>query len=709
MCALAFLAALSLNRDRGHAIFRGLKTLARRQNVETYAKPVTKKHCFEDKCRCVGKVADCSRNYGNLTFVPKLPKGIEFLNFSYNDLTDIKRSDFFKNVSGIECLDLGSNNLQSIHPDAFRVFTRLDTLLLDSNHDLTIQALQPVFKASTLQRLDVIHGNVHQLPDDLFFQFPLSKLHTLYLYENKIKTLNFSTLVPLTSLSDLGLGNNKISDIENDFMLSLERLNLQNNRIFDFPVTCRNGSSLFPRLAHLFLAHNSISSITRQVCLPRLRSLELTRNAFSIFDKDMFSVNRFPSLTSLYLENMNQAVKKIAANAFGNPSLKGITLMYNNLDFGNDNIHPDCFAGCFNLTKLQLGHSVFDKVSREKWQRIFKDLGKLRVLYMGDCFVKNLSKDAFSSMPFLKTLGLYQNAISSLPDGLFDGLSLTHLDLNRNRLSVIKESTFNASTRDRFRFLDLSGNPFDCSCDLLWFQGWFHSNASLFSRSWTGYECKNLQGTDLASFYMNPQACLLSRAACMFVLVSVAMVTLTTILASTLYRYRWHIRLLLYEAFRGRDDVRRRRQREMHFDYDVFVSYAVEDCDWVLQRLRPEMEERLRLRLCLHQRDFIAGKNIVDNIVDCVQSSKKALMVFSTSFAHSQWCQFELALCLRHVMDYDDDLLVVCLHDVASRNLTSTMMAVYKTTTIIQWGTGAEEEASFWGRLHIALNEIVPE
>ena len=706
--AVAVLTTILSLSSRGSAGSGRLKIHASQQYVKKHA-PAKGKLCFEDKCRCVGDSADCSRNYGRLTFIPRLPKRIRFLNFSHNRLTDIKKSDFFTNVSGLKILDLGENNLQWIHPDAFRVLTQLNTLFLNRNNKLSLQALHPVLTVTTLWRLELKFGKVRQLPDDLFLRFPLPKLHTLQLFGNRIKTLNFSIMAPLSSLASLGLANNEISDIESDFMVSLERLNLQLNRIFYFPVTCRNGSSLFPRLTHLFLAHNSISTIPSQVCLPRLRSLELTRNALSYFLKDMFNVHRFPSLTSLYLQNMNQAAKKVAAYAFRNPSLTGISLMYSNMDFGNDNVvHPDCFSGSFNLTKLQLSHSRFDNVSGVKWQRIFKDLGKLQSLYMGNCLVKNLSADAFSSLPSLTTLVLHLNSISSLPDGVFDGLNdLTHLDLCRNRLSAIKESTFNASTRGRLKFLDLSGNPFDCSCDLLWFQGWFKSNPGLFSRSWTGYECKNLPGTDVASYYMNLQACLLSHAASIFIVISVAVVMLTLTLVSVLYRYRWHIRLLLYEAFRGRGDVRRRRQQERHFDYDLFVSYAVEDSEWVFQRLRPELEGRLGLRLCLHQRDFIPGKNIVDNIEDSVQSSKKVLMVFSTNFARSQWCQFELALCLHHVMDNDDALLIVCLDDVAPRDLTSTMMAVYKTTTVIQWGTGSEVQASFWGRLHIALNEIV--
>lgn len=145
------------------------------------------------------------------------------------------------------------------------------------------------------------------------------------------------------------------------------------------------------------------------------------------------------------------------------------------------------------------------------------------------------------------------------------------------------------------------------------------------------------------------------------------------------------------------------------YRYDLFVSYAEEDMSWILQHLLPTLEGGQGLRLCIHQRDFIPGQNIVDNIFQSVEDSRKVLMVFSKSFARSQWCQFELSLCLNHTMDHDDALVIACIDDVTSgADLTPTMMAVLYTTTYIQWAEESDARASFWGRLTLALSEIIP-
>ena len=263
-------------------------------------------------------------------------------------------------------------------------------------------------------------------------------------------------------------------------------------------------------------------------------------------------------------------------------------------------------------------------------------------------------------------------------------------------------------TRRRLQLVDLSGDQFMCTCDLMWFRDWLVSNVTQFTPSWYTYHCKNLPGLSVQEFFLAEQACLFSQPTYLFITISFTVLILTMTFISGLFRFRWHLRLMLYEAFRGHSDLRMRRLQTERFEYDVFVSYAGEDLPWVRQQLIPELEGGLGLKLCIHERDFTLGRNIVDNIVESVERSKKILMVFSRSFTRSQWCQFELALCLRSVMEYDDSLVIVCMNDVWSRDMTGAMMAVLKTTTYIEWAEHPDAVASFWGRMATALQEILP-
>ena len=77
-------------------------------------------------------------------------------------------------------------------------------------------------------------------------------------------------------------------------------------------------------------------------------------------------------------------------------------------------------------------------------------------------------------------------------------------------------------------------------------------------------------------------------------------------------------------------------------DYDAFVSYSHADAHWVWQELQPFLEnQKLQFSLCIHDRDFLAGADVVDNISAAVNISRRTIIVLSKSFLHSHWCHEE--------------------------------------------------------------------
>lgn len=62
------------------------------------------------------------------------------------------------------------------------------------------------------------------------------------------------------------------------------------------------------------------------------------------------------------------------------------------------------------------------------------------------------------------------------------------------------------------------------------------------------------------------------------------------------------------------------------FTYHAFISYSHSDADWVRDQLLPSLENsRNPYRLCIHERDFMPGRWIIDNIIDNIENSRKVL------------------------------------------------------------------------------------
>ena len=661
--------------------------------------------CYQDLCTCTTETANCSRNYGRLTFVPHLSDTVKNVIFSYNNLTTIQHDDFFKNVTMIETLDLRNNGLKFISQGAFSVLTSLKTLCLDHNN-LTYGALTPVFSASALSSLDIAYTGLGPLPTDYFANNSLPSLAELDLSGNNLQHVNLSELEPLKGLASLSAFGSKITYITAVPLPRLTYLDVCFNDLSDLPYSCdsNESSSFLPRLKELRFVHNQLSKFYYPICLPNLTRLDLSKNNIVTVKTDMFSGKRFPNLKHVLLNSMN--IKTIEAFAFQNSALISLSLLHCNIDL-NHVSHPDAFAGIPNLEVLQASDNLLMNLHQHTFHQLFSSLTSLKQLYLGNCDIHYISRVMFANTTGLTHLYMHGNTLAAIPDGIFDSMkNLTDLILSENQIQVVREETFSPATRARLRHLDLNGNPFLCDCHLRWFKGWFTSSPSLFSKASYNYSCANIPGTKLKNFIQTEQACLLSRETSTAITGSVVSFLIILTFVSVIYQHRWHIRLML--AFRGHGEIMRRRLVEENFTYDVFVSSAEEDEAWILEELLPALEGRLALRVCFHKRDFVPGKNILNNIVDSVKGSKKFLMVFSKDFAASRWCQFELDLCLGHVFDNDDDLIVTCLDDVVSRNVTSTMTAVLRTTTYIQWPREPRASASFWSKLERALHQILP-
>nr|QNL15336.1 toll-like receptor 28 [Littorina littorea] len=675
--------------------------------------------CGDNNCRCCGRsepdhlhyYAECFK-HKNLTYIPQLPPSIRYLSFTDNNLTAVPLTEhFFSNVTQITDLRLIFDYISHIDHNAFRGLSKLTCVDVTGN-PLTMASFRVLVSTPGLRHILAVGCQLSSPPKDFFRNMTSDVVHLILTYNVHA---DYTCLYDLTAYSALDklrileLGSCHICAVKTNTVVRIHHLELTDNCMDSLPQSCSlNNESLLPNLSSLKMSGNKLTFL-KNACLPSLRFLDLSYN---IMYWNSFRITQYPGLQTLRMTHMRTVLVPLPSNYFSHPTLEALLLEGDNIAFGRRDLVPSSiFANCPRLTRLSLVQNDFENVDNARFLELLGHL-PLEVLKLSDNKLASLSFATFTIFSNLSRLELMSTDISYIPDGAFDSLkNLYWLNLTQNDITTVTKQTFSVETRQRLRVLYLDRNPFSCSCQILWFRNWFVSDTELFQRNASSqleYKCNDLPGTSLANFTMVDQACVMSHAMNVVIVFTCTLFIVTLTIASLVFRFRWNIRLALYEAFRGRGDVRRLRLLADHFDYDVFVSYAKEDLPWVYQRLMPELESRLGLRLCVHERDFIPGNNIVDNIVESVQSSKKILMVFSKDFVRSQWCQFELTFCMNHVMNYDDVLLIVCVDDVASRDMTAAMMAVLKTTTYIQWEELDDAVDSFWGRLRLALHEIIP-
>ncbi|XP_077310982.1 uncharacterized protein LOC143930500 [Lithobates pipiens] len=80
--------------------------------------------------------------------------------------------------------------------------------------------------------------------------------------------------------------------------------------------------------------------------------------------------------------------------------------------------------------------------------------------------------------------------------------------------------------------------------------------------------------------------------------------------------------------------------------YHIFISYSSGDSVWVSNLIHKLEKTFPTVKICFHERHFVPGKTIIDNMIECIQSSQKTVMVLSPDFVRSRWCLFEANLSL---------------------------------------------------------------
>ena len=84
-------------------------------------------------------------------------------------------------------------------------------------------------------------------------------------------------------------------------------------------------------------------------------------------------------------------------------------------------------------------------------------------------------------------------------------------------------------------------------------------------------------------------------------------------------------------------------------EYDAFVCYNFdEDCDFVFDSILPELEDKQEphLKMFIHDRDFIPGREISINIHNAIENCNSAIIVMSQGFIDSPRCREEFTKCL---------------------------------------------------------------
>uniref|UniRef100_A0AAX7UFK4 Ig-like domain-containing protein n=1 Tax=Astatotilapia calliptera TaxID=8154 RepID=A0AAX7UFK4_ASTCA len=336
----------------------------------------------------------------------------------------------------------------------------------------------------TFSRLD--HNELTSIPD---LGQAASKIVSLYLHHNKIRSIDGRRTGELLSVETLDLSNNDITELRGQCFpagLHIRDLYLSNNKINVLELGALD--HLGETLQVLRLSRNRISQIpVKAFQLPRLTQLELNRNR--IRQVEGLTFQGLSSLEVLKLQR--NSIGKLTDGAFFDlAKMKVLHLDYNSLTEVNSGslygltslqqlflsnnsiarINPDGWKFCQKLRELNLSYNNLTRLDEGS----LAVLGDLHTLRLGHNSISHINEGAFRGLKALRILELDHNDISGTiedTNGAFSGLdSLIKLNLGENAIRSIQPDAF--TKMRNLKSLLIQSNSLLCDCQLHWLPDW---------------------------------------------------------------------------------------------------------------------------------------------------------------------------------------------------------------------------------------------
>ena len=638
----------------------------------------------------------------------------------------------FKSLPSLEHVDLSSNLLTDIPAGLFRSLSSLEHVHLGANSLTGIPA--GLFKSlRSLKQVDLSFNSITDIPTDLFTSLP--SLAHIDLNNNLLTFINSFTFQNLGSLTKINLAANQLKYIA-DYAISpslnsLKHANLSKNQLTTIPTSI----FVLPNLQDADLSENYITYESIKDTLKNLTQISMSHRFLQkLHDKPM-----------PFLSFLSNNISTIEMECLNNNYISLVSFIFQHFIVSLDHLVCDCKLYTFyklmhSKEKQWMIHDLNKQTLKCKkpdhlHDKLLYDLDPSNFVCeeniplcpdnctcfrrsMDEAIIVSCEKVLMPSFPNqlpeetteldlsgnlitqfhsrylylakIEKLNLRNNHINSIFVDVLDFLAMSHikeLQLNQNRLRDLPHK-IDVLMGTNLSHLTLGNNPWECTCHTAWMKNWLIARRDIIQDldkvlCVTGIPT----GQVYTEFIEHPFNCttpadIVVRNA----LIGIgAFFVMCVIVVLLIYKYRGEIKILLYVHFNWHPFDATENADILDMQYDVFISYSGLDYRWVCFKLLPKLENHNPpYRVCLHDRDFMPGAYIENNIMEAVQSSRRMILVLSQNYLKSEWCMVEFRAAHTKVLnDRTNYLILVLYDDVNVSELDEDMKLYIRTNTYL--------------------------
>nr|XP_054754746.1 toll-like receptor 4 [Lytechinus pictus] len=268
--------------------------------------------------------------------------------------------------------------------------------------------------------------------------------------------------------------------------------------------------------------------------------------------------------------------------------------------------------------------------------------------------------------------------------------------------------------------MDVSGNPFTCTCELSWFVKWLrssnselsHPNDTLCSRS----SFKDMVKSPILSFDPD-QYCGIN-----ILLITSVSLTALLVAAFALFAYwkRWWFNykvFLLRLAICGYKEMVQDFE-DQDYEFQLNLMYQEEDQEWVDDVMKPVLQERFPHfdRVVYGDDDLHLGMFYINALHYAVENSFKTVLLLSNNSVREAWFITKVRIALEELNDSRlDKIILFFLEDINDDDLPYLVrLFLSKDKPYMLWTDDEDGQELFWAqfeksmRANRELNSVIP-
>ncbi|KAM4795975.1 SLIT and NTRK-like protein 6 [Rhinophrynus dorsalis] len=412
------------------------------------------------------------------------------LHINHNSL-EILREDTFNGLENLEFLQADNNFITTIESNTFNKLTRLKVLILNDN---AIESLPTnIFRFVPLTHLDLRGNQLKTLPYVGFLEH-IGRIIELQLEDNrwvcncdllemKVWLENMpqqSTVDEVVCYSPINFKGTLLKRLKKEMVCTTTPSNefedptgplslVGTSSIINDHIPTKTTFLKSPTKEPTLYAPSKSPTLLPQLYCPipcHCSSHTFSGNLIHCQERNIESLSDLgpppQNPRKLFLAgNIIHVLHKLDFIDYG--SLEMLHLGNNHIEI----IEEQCFVNLTKLQKLYLNGNLLRSLN----PGLFIGLKNVEYLYLEYNAIKEILPATFSLMTKLKVLYLNNNHIQTLPDHIFSGIPLIHLNLKSNQFSTFPSNNVLEELSALLQ-IELQDNPWDCTCNLIELKTW---------------------------------------------------------------------------------------------------------------------------------------------------------------------------------------------------------------------------------------------